>query len=267
MISTDIFLEIGSQHKVCEDYIIQGSDPTPYIILSDGCSSSNNTEMGARILCHLAKQYLRYRCDELASIEHEKMGRWIIHNAEMAARQMGLTMSCLDATLLVAFELDDQIKIFVYGDGCFFVHDPELGRMMTKVDYSNNAPYYLSYLIDDYRNEQYHEMKNHKTITRYAEKEVTGSDLVAYDHPTYFFCPKNRFSSMFISSDGLLSFIVENPAKRRNIDPLEIIPDMMAFKNTKGEFLKRRMKKAMKDLSNKGINHYDDLSVGAFISI
>ena len=148
MIATDIFIEIGSQHKVCEDYIISGMEPEPYIILADGCSSSNDTEMGARILCHLAKQYLRYRSDDLHNIDHKKMGRWIIHNAEMAARQMGLKVSCLDATLIVSFFIDGEVKIFMYGDGVVVIKSGNDIEYF-KIDFSSNAPYYLSYLIDD----------------------------------------------------------------------------------------------------------------------
>ena len=54
MIRTDTFIEIGSQHKVCEDYIIAKDN---YIILADGCSRSENSDMGARILCYMAQQF------------------------------------------------------------------------------------------------------------------------------------------------------------------------------------------------------------------
>ena len=170
----DIFLEIGHQHKVCEDYIISGNAPEPFIILSDGCSSSNNTEMGARILCHLAKQYLRYRGNDLHNIDHKKMGRWIIHNAEMTARQLGLTLNCLDATLMVSYFIDNRLYVFVYGDGVIVLKKGDEFSYYI-VDFSNNAPYYLSYLIDDFRNDLYHQNKNSKFVkeihpTHHAER-------------------------------------------------------------------------------------------------
>ena len=102
MIQTDTFLKIGDQHKVCEDYIIEGFLPVPFIILADGCSSSRDTEMGARILCHLAKQYLYYRGCDLYELDYHKMGSWVIHNAELTVRHLGLRAECLDATLIVS---------------------------------------------------------------------------------------------------------------------------------------------------------------------
>lgn len=264
MISTDIFLEIGSQHKVCEDYIIKGHNPEPYIILADGCSSSDNTEMGARILCHLAKKYLQYRSEDLHDLDYRKMGQWIIHNAEMVARQLGLKVSCLDATLIVGYYLDKQVHIYMYGDGAIITKDG--GRIeVHKVDFSNNAPYYLSYQIDDHRHELYHEMKNDMSI-KVLSPDGEKCAVYAYDFASYFLFD-GSYDTIFMTSDGIFSFIVENATERRIIPEGDVLPDFMNFKNVKGEFLKRRLNKALKDLNKRDINHYDDLSVGAFISI
>lgn len=260
----DIFLEIGHQHKVCEDYIISGNAPEPFIILSDGCSSSNNTEMGARILCHLAKQYLRYRGNDLHNIDHKKMGRWIIHNAEMTARQLGLTLNCLDATLMVSYFIDNRLYVFVYGDGVIVLKKGDEFSYYI-VDFSNNAPYYLSYLIDDFRNDLYHQNKNSKFVkeihpTHHAER----TEECAYDFPLLFVFNKEEFDTLFISSDGITSFIDNNPTARTLHELPTIVPPFMDFKNTKGEYLKRRMKKALKYTNDMGIVHFDDLSIGAY---
>jgi hypothetical protein len=267
MIATDIFIEIGSQHKVCEDYIISGMEPEPYIILADGCSSSNDTEMGARILCHLAKQYLRYRSDDLHNIDHKKMGRWIIPNAEMAARQMGLKVSCLDATLIVSFFIDGEVKIFMYGDGVVVIKSGNDIEYF-KIDFSSNAPYYLSYLIDDHRHELYHQMRNDLIITTHYNNNF--NPLIsnyAYDFPIEFTRTATEFDVVFISSDGLTSFIDDNPTARTSHPIEEIIGPFMEFKGTKGEYLKRRMKNALKKLGEIGIVHFDDLSIGSYISV
>lgn len=266
MIATDIFLKQGSSHAICEDYIIQGTAPTPYIILSDGCSSSHGTEMGARILCHLAKQYLRYRADDLYSIDYNKMGHWIIHNAEMIVRQLGLKVNCLDATLIIAYHIDNSIHIKMYGDGVLAIKRGETIDLV-QVDFSNNAPYYLSYLIDDHRNKLYHDMKNDAIVTCYTPGEGSSTLMYAYDNPLDFAFYEKDFDVLFIASDGLSSFIIKNPNEHRPVESNEILPDFMTFKNIKGEFLKRRMNKAIKGLYKTGIDHFDDLSIGSFISV
>jgi hypothetical protein len=263
MITTDVFLEIGSQHRECEDYIISGYEPFPYIILSDGCSSSNNTEMGARILCHLAKQYMKYHQDEY--LNYKNTGSWIIHNAEMVARQLGLPLSCLDATLIIAYFRDGYIHVSMYGDGSIITKKNN-NITIYHIDYSNNAPFYLSYQIDDIRHGIYHSLKNDlsiKTISPDGEK----CESYAYDFQSIFTYRASDIDCLFITSDGISSFIVESPTERRVVSEVDILPDFMNFKNVKGEFLTRRLKKALKNLKSNDVNHYDDLSVGSFISI
>jgi len=265
LIQIDTFIDKGSSHQICEDYIISGYDPFPYIILSDGCSSSKNTEMGARILCYLSKQYLKYRKEDLHNLKYRQIGNWIIHNSEMVARQLGLSINCLDATLIIAFHIDGQIYVYMYGDGAIIKKKGD-DITINKIDFNKNAPYYLSYQIDDYRNNLYHEMGNDLTIT------ISGSDgesceVYAYDYPAFFTFNARDFDTLFITSDGIFSFIVESATERRVVPEGDVLPDFMNFKNVKGEFLKRRLNKALKNLNRRDINHYDDLSVGAFINI
>lgn len=269
--NTDTFIEIGKQHKVCEDYIISGVKPVPFIILSDGCSSSKNTEMGARILCYMAKQYIQYRKSELPHLDYKKMGNWIIHNAEMSARQLGLDITSLDATLIVSFLINNMIKIYIYGDGCVVLKTPIPLRegahtIIKNIDFKDNAPYYLSYLVDDYRLGLYRERNPYKTlVSKYSNGNFKFKEY-EYDEPTIVEVPTPMFKAVLISSDGLESFIVEDPSIQRVVEPHEIIDGFLAFKNTKGEFLKRRLKRHMSNLQNEGIGHYDDLSVGAYIN-
>ena len=48
-----------------------------------------------------------------------------------------------------------------------------------------------------------------------------------------------------------------------NLDHLDIIRNLVDFKSFTGEFMERRLNKVLKTYSKLGINHYDDLSVGA----
>lgn len=273
----DTFIKCGANHNVCEDYILSGMLPIPYIIISDGCSSSDNTEIGARILCHLAKQYINYRADYLVDdLNIEDMGNWIAHNAELISRQLGLPTRCLDATLIVAIANEFQIQIVFFGDG--FVYsigkdDSVIISNLDQIKYEQNAPYYLSYRIDPFRANLYHQMRNNiKIVTKY---EINGDiksvendeSLFAYDMPIFLKFDRKKFSSIFISSDGLESFIVPHLEGQIKIDPFSLMKDEFSqLKNTVGEFLKRRCKRAISNLEKeREIIHYDDFSIGAFL--
>ena len=257
----DTFLEIGNQHKVCEDYIVSGKDPVPYIILSDGCSTANNSEMGSRILCHLAKQYLKYNKDRIDDIDYWKLGEWVIHNAEQTARQLGLSISCLTATLIVAYYIDDKIRIMIYGDGSFITIGDHGGIDITSVEFSSNAPYYLVYLIDSYRHKLYDQAKNTKKLIYHYHYDSETEDNFAYDTPLEFRISVKNASAILIASDGIDSFLQGT----NHLKAHEIINPCVAFKNIKGEFLKRRLNKQMKVFKKDHIGHFDDLSIGAFL--
>lgn len=61
---TNHAFHIGAQHlslgKPCQDYAVSGSinDTTAYAIVSDGCSSGGETDIGARIVALATKRAL-----------------------------------------------------------------------------------------------------------------------------------------------------------------------------------------------------------------
>jgi hypothetical protein len=276
MISTDTFIEIGSQHKVCEDYIISGESPVPFIVLSDGCSRSKNSEMGSRILCHLAKQYIKYHGVNPDDEKYpENLGWWVIHNAEMVARQMGLKTTCLDATLIVGYVVDNVFYAHMFGDGYVLTKSTERDSPLYEVrwtEYSKNAPYYLSYLIDSERAMMYHNMKISKHLHMMWAPDggsITSSQPIecSYDLPITFKQAMDKYNTVLICSDGISSFLKPTGGTNSNklIEVTELLPDVFGFKTTKGEFLKRRCNKYMKSLKKQDIEHFDDLSIGAFL--
>jgi hypothetical protein len=262
MKSVDHFLRMGTSHKICEDYIISGNDGFSFVILSDGCSSSKNTDMGARILVHLAKQCLKNEfCFLHVLTKYENlMSNWIINNSENVAKTMGLNKSCLDATLLILYIMDDLIYVYIYGDGYLITVDLQDKVSFHEISYSNNAPYYLSYRIDERRKILY--MKSNPT-----KMVITDGDSTPYDYSLPFVkeLPINKYKGVFIASDGLGSFINQD-GEKFGIE--KILKEIISFKNINGEFMKRRMgskKGVINTFQEQGITHYDDLSIGGFI--
>lgn len=273
MLKLDTFSKIGSQHKICEDYCIMGTDPFPYLVLSDGCSSSLNTDMGSRIICHLTKQYLLYNQNYLNEITYETLGNWVIHNAQLVVKQLGLNEDCLDATLIVCYPYSTRgqnfFKIIIYGDGCIIFKRPNNFHSSISIEHKPNAPYYLSYKLNHGRNKLYHQMKVTKKILYDVsfEKNPPVYSERAYDLPFEFdldLDKKEDYTCVFLCTDGLESFL--NGATKVTKEELNNIKDeFFAFKTTNGEFLKRRIPRALKSLEAFGITHYDDLTIGAIL--
>lgn len=265
MINIDHFIHIGNSHKICEDYAISGMNPFPHVIISDGCSSSRNTDVGARILCYLARQYINYRHDSLEFDKYE-MGYWIIHNAETTARHLGLNQSALDATLIVAIANEFYVDIFFFGDGYALCDN-----ILHCIEYGpSNAPYYLSYKLDSERDDAYYQMKNEMITVRQNlnTPNISEKSTIAYDK--YFRIRKARkaVNKVSIFSDGVASFY--------NKEESVVMPayaaintfEMVDFPTTAGEFVKRALgsKRGSINIAKKlGYSNIDDFSMGTII--
>jgi sulfur relay (sulfurtransferase) DsrF/TusC family protein len=200
------------------------------------------------------------------------MGMWIIHNAELVAKQLGLPKNSLDATLIIAYQnREDNIRVHMYGDGCIIEFFETSGYKFHQIDYSKNAPYYLSYKIDPERHKLFEEMGQEKIIKTWFQNVgwETNVEKVNYDTNSVFNFDLNymdnysKMKGLLLTSDGFISFIEKGQPEPLNI--LDYTPDFYMFKTTKGEFLKRRATVAIKQLAKENIHNYDDLSIGVFL--
>ena len=107
IVHVDDFLHIGQTHNVCEDYILSDVDPFPYIVLSDGCSSSRDSDFGSRILTHVTKRLLTD-----SHVPLHVLSQHAICEAGVVSRMLKLHETSLDATLMflliILFNLEDN---------------------------------------------------------------------------------------------------------------------------------------------------------------
>src|SRR6185369_1284542 len=134
----DCFFRMGSRHHVCQDYARTGGYRGYTIAaLSDGCSSSPDTDFGARFLVQAFMQVPMATGDSVAMA------------ASCMAAASGLPRSCLDATLLAVFESGiGVVHAIRAGDGVFAYRDRDGTWFYDQVEFGNNAPAYLSYRLN-----------------------------------------------------------------------------------------------------------------------
>ena len=154
--SMDSFFTIGKSHKVCEDYAIFTPEtfPIPLFGISDGCSSSVDTDIGSRIL--LKSLISTYPNDTKLYVE-ECSVFW--EKATKAVSILGLPLGCLDATLnfgyVTTLNKVEGVEVVTIGDG-FVVAQKHTGEfVIIDIEFSQNAPYYLSYEFDSDRKDQF----------------------------------------------------------------------------------------------------------------
>ena len=267
----------GYSHRICEDYALTGvvqkghAAGTPYVVLSDGCSSSPNTDVGARIMCYVARKIL----NDLAGVENigslgwEPIGWRVATEAMNCATMMGADTSCLDATLLMAFPFQKGICVIMYGDGCLYARRKDSQRMeYMDISYANNCPFYPIYFLEQRRKQQHAKIVGELGLT------ITGSftpsmgredgkgKVCPPHYPLIWHFDADAYDLVAISSDGMTSFLkMEDHAPLHH---LQMGLDLLGFKGTNGDFLKRRLSKRLKQLKVE-CDHYDDLSMGAIL--
>jgi hypothetical protein len=259
---SDAFFRMGSTHSICQDYAVCGeSEGRPYALLSDGCSGSPHTDFGARFLVRAALRQVGAMCHS-----HFDPGA-IIADAMGMARQAELGRHSLAATLLAAVHTDSLVRTFHTGDGVVAARRRDGGLIYFNTSFGENAPYYLSYLLDE---------KDHATFQQFALTATTTSRVFepgkGWLEPAetvrslrdFPICQRNFFNKedfdvVLLLSDGAESFFT----KGGDAVPLEIVLEhLFAFKGLAGQFITRRSSAFLhKFCEHEGWKHADDFSV------
>lgn len=267
-ITVDQFSKIGKSHKVCEDYIISGISPFPYMILADGCSSSSHVDVGARLIAHAALKILeRNLYDDIVS-EHELISRcyMIINEVDLASRTIGLPESSLDATLIMTWVEAESINTLWIGDGLVIKKLGQNPPIYAQVSFEKNCPFYLSYFLSRKRLDAHRKVCGVEGMKKVDLNKIGDIPEPIYNQTfIYDSIPLSQLEGnckILISSDGLESFI--NIDSGIKVPTKEVLDKVMAFKNFNGEFLQRRMNRVINDYEKERIYHDDDISVGIF---
>lgn len=160
--NADCYFEIGSTHWICEDYALAGSNgDLCYAIVCDGCSSSTNTDVGARIMAHIAKDTLIYmHAQDLLRASYrgylEVFQQLVVKKALEVSSTLSVRLDTLDATLLVAAAVGEHERFLMgWGDGFFIIKLANGITRVLRMEYESNAPYYLTYEMNPLRKEIY----------------------------------------------------------------------------------------------------------------
>ena len=274
--NADIAFQIGSTHAVCQDYAVAGACAAhadeagapcrPYVILSDGCSSSPDTDVGARLLVKAAERLLREsggpHADGLAAL-HAEAARLALSWAEL----LGLRPQAVDATLLTAHLHGEELVIGCSGDGvvCLQTADGALDAYV--VSYPEGYPVYPTYAHQPARLQALADAgRARKEVTRL--RAASGGERLRTAHvrdggalTEVFSVGAAGYKFAALLSDGVQSFLHSGRAEA--IPPESVLPELVSFKNTRGAFVGRRMKGFLKDCQQNGWRHGDDLSLAA----
>jgi len=266
---SDSAFYIGTTHKVCEDYAVSEDN---IIIISDGCSSSPNTDIGSRVVCECMKRY------------NEKNITMTLANNIIST--MYVPKRCLDVTLLTAFEKENKIIVETIGDGNITFKTKDGIMHVLSMKYAKSAPYYMSYMYNEDNDKAWGNIPDNDYTVEYSTIKHIGktngeNNHFIETHSTMFDIPncdfnlsrkgnklyfeKKNIEWVALSSDGLNSFYerveTETSVAKEPVWYINVIIELLKINNTKGQFVQRRINKFKKTCIKNNWHNADDVSL------
>lgn len=287
----DSAYQIGKTHDVCEDYALVNNkeNSVPFAVVSDGCSSSPNTDVGSRILTLSAVEQMESIINETEDLG-DFDGNVCISKARDIAKSLNLSPRSVDATLLMAV-VTDRVQINMLGDGVVAIGLDNGDIFTVSLEYRRGYPFYLSYLPESCANFQAWRANLSDKIIKTAiiskgkavreeafsisgeyfnRKKDKKKPTIYIDGGTYntsIIVTLNNLKWITLMSDGVQSFYrTENAGTSLtnvDIDYKEVVIEALSFKNFNGKFMQRRLNRFLKFCDKNNWHHADDISFGA----
>jgi len=268
--NTDTYFNQGSTHRICEDYALASPGQ---VVIADGCSTGVHTDFGARLIAAAATQQNRQ------SLRNDERWSRILASADVYRKSVGMPVSSLAATLLIARFIDGDlptIGVDIIGDGTVAARRRDTGVYdVYNVNFPSNAPYYLRYHLSDEDQKLWGEKFGwERTVTtcewhpdwdlpKNTKSSTFGEPEMGIIAQTYNF-PLNLYDLVAITSDGAESFLTSTESgDTTRVSMFEIFKQVLGFKNTRGEFVHKRCIKAFRQFAINGWENADDFSLAA----
>lgn len=281
-LKVDSWYTMGMGHKFCEDYAFHKKiysregdrvNENALILLSDGCSGSDNTDVGARMMVHSAEILFtdaieKGNFDDLEPFYRDAARRTLLH-----LEALGLPEDAADASLVSLIATDGYWLAGLYGDGAVVTKGKNGEIQIFTIQYSQNYPVYPIYQVVEGRYELLQELVPHNQkqvwISTYnPDGTFEEKGYVTEEFLTEFGGNTKDYEFVAIFTDGVDSFTKPDPMRptkrkyRKHQHLATFIPELTKFNNLKGAFVERKMRSFVERKAELGWEHYDDFTMG-----
>jgi len=274
----------------CQDYAFSfGSGDTHIAIVSDGCSSAPNSDVGARLLVLFAGRVLQNFCQENSQLVQDMSPEELASHLEKTlAFQLELLYSqisngsflgplLLDCTLNITVRHKDALFLIMYGDGFTCVDFLDGTSMLIRRENTaiiegvrRSAPNYLAYkLSSNARRAAAYKAGQPIAETDVYVRSATGewsapshAEKPDDDLPYAIKLDFSTVRSVVVSSDGIGSFDADKTHMLK-----DIVDDNMRFPaSAKGNILRRKLLfNSTRIWPKKAWKHQDDLGMAGIL--
>lgn len=259
--NADCFYIKGDGKEVCQDYALALNNPGMSLIIgADGCSSSKDTDVGARLLVHAIKTLVIAAPlnEDYESLAHY-LERCVLGKLLSLSSILHLKKDVFDATVWVAVANEKYLYVFGWGDGYIALkYRNNDSALIEKITYTSGAPYYISYGLDRVRHQKYDlEFPGQKIEKIWWMSDSVTEQEGILKSPRIFFMGKENLEWISLFSDGADTF--KRSFSNSKIPDVTVLRELTAYKSFTGEFVKRRVQRFLKDNVKEDVVHFDDL--------
>lgn len=272
---TDDYFVIGGQHvvdgKPCQDHTLSGTlGDAAYAVLSDGCSSGELTDIGARITTTAIRTAIRNH----RNLSQNSVGASVAKEIDLQQRvilsgvrgTLGLSQQDMLATSMYAYISPEGGLVQVRGDGIVaFVYAGGAIRLH-KFEWDGNAPLYPAYADDEFAQFRgWHGGSDAQALSEdtrlFADGEWTDVGGGTYGTEQGIAGITLRLSPTDMRELSYIALMSDGAAQVDNIDWTDAALRLVSFKNAEGAFVKRRLSRFLKEAHKVGDGPIDDISV------
>jgi hypothetical protein len=278
----DHYFAIGTDHITagtpCEDYALTGMTHSGAVfgVVADGCSGANaNTDVGARAIAWAFKAALNEQVGEPG----EWFGPGFTELLLDTFRQHQYQGNRLDyqSTVVAVVGTPEAASVYVHGDGAVALRYADGSVRLIQFSWWDNAPFYLNYklyndFLDQFLDRFADGVIEPLTMTSTTFRQGEGDLIVeapvverfamseAYDgHVLHFRPAEEGIVAIAVLTDGI------EKVGAAPLAPVDVVNELMAFKNFEGSFVKRRAMRALKDFTEAGRRPRDDLAIATVL--
>lgn len=271
MFRADAHFRMGSAHEAegspCQDYALSENEMMPFAALSDGCSSSGKTDLGARLWCLTARQL---RLFSATASNYSSLIKPMIVDT---ANRLGLVDADLDATLGLIFLLrNGGIRSLLWGDGVMAARTPRGTEIMT-VEWSGNMPGYLSYELSINRCAEFirqsEALAEGAAPCRVTYTTIKDDGTVDTWRDGYHADVALRgMQANWPPGTEIAAIMSDGVSQVSGLTTQEVVTELLSIGPARqGAFARRRLQAALKKFAKDGHKPIDDISFAALVRV
>ncbi|MDP1690233.1 MAG: protein phosphatase 2C domain-containing protein [bacterium] len=285
ILSADHHFSIGHEHvisgKPCQDHALSAFDGSmACAVISDGCSTGGETDMGARVLTFASAAAIKaYHSRHKGVMRPPDPNEYGVVT-EVGAQQrivlgtvrqaLGLARDDMLATCGYAFVTNEGGVMHLAGDGVMAMKSREGMIAMSQFDWGK-VPFYPQY-------------REEADGIGYIREHGGDPKTIALTEGQWVYTPQNKDKFLHVGDvawtveDGMrgitrlltkeaindqlaaVAVFTDGVLRVDGVDWKDVVVALMKFKTTEGLFVKRRLNRALKDFRAHGKGPMDDIA-------